>query len=155
MIIVQDRLAGNHCYGCGRDNPGGLRIKSHWDGEMATCRYTPRPGQCAGTTQFLYGGLIASLIDCHSIGTAIAHFYAREGRDVGEGQAIRCVTGKLSVNYRKPTPIDRQIELSARVAESSARKAVVLTTLGAAGVVTADAEVIAVRVADDWRAGGA
>ena len=74
---------------------------------------------------------------------------------MGEGQAIRCVTGKLSVHYRKPTPIDRQIELSARVAESSARKAVVLTTLGAAGVVTADAEVIAVRVADDWRAGGA
>ena len=155
MIVIQDRLVGNHCYGCGKDNPEGLRIKSHWDGRVATCRYTPRPEQCAGPTQFLYGGLIASLIDCHSVGTAIAHFYAGEGREVGEGPAIWCVTGKLSVNYRKPTPIDREVELSARVVESGERKAVVHTTLASDGDLTADAEVIAIRVPDDWRTRGA
>lgn len=151
MIVIQDRLVGNHCYGCGKDNPQGLRIKSHWDGEVSICRYTPRPEQCAGPTQFLYGGLIASLIDCHSVGTAIAHFYARDGREVGEGPEIWCVTGKLSVSYLKPTPIDRDVELSARVADSSERKAVVHTTLASDGIVTADAEVVAVRVPDDWR----
>ncbi len=154
MIVIQDRLVGNHCYGCGKDNAEGLRIKSHWDGEVATCRYMPRPEQCAGPTQFVYGGLIASLIDCHSVGTAIAHFYGREGREVGEGPAIWCVTGKLSVNYRKPTPIDREVELSARIAESGERKAIVHTTLASGDSITADAEVIAIRVPDDWRTGG-
>ena len=151
MIVIQDRLVGNHCYGCGKDNPKGLRIKSHWDGEVATCRYTPLPEQCAGPTQFVYGGLIASLIDCHSIGTAIAHFYAREGREVGEGEAIWCVTGRLNVSYREPTPIDHAVELSARVTESSERKAIVHTTLASNGIVTADAEVVAVRVPGSWR----
>ncbi|MEM8816155.1 MAG: PaaI family thioesterase [Pseudomonadota bacterium] len=155
MIVIQDRLVGNHCYGCGKDNPSGLRIKSHWDGNVAVCRYTPRPEQCAGPTNYLYGGTIASVIDCHSVGTAIAHFYASEGREVGEGAEIWCVTGKLAVSYLKPTPIDAPVEMTARVVESSERKAVVHTSLASGGTVTAEAQVIAVRVPEDWRAGSA
>ena len=84
MTAIQDKLVGNHCYGCGADNPRGMQIKSHWDGETSVCTYSPKPQQCAGPTTILYGGLIASLIDCHSVGTAIAHFYNSEGRGVGE-----------------------------------------------------------------------
>ena len=152
-IVIQDRLVGNHCYGCGKDNPLGLQIKSHWDGEAAVCEYMPRPEQCAGPTQYLYGGTIASIIDCHSVGTALAHFYTKEGREPGEGDEIWCVTGKLSVSYREPTPIDQPVTLRAEVVESSERKAVVNTTMESGGRITATAEVIAVRVPDSWRAG--
>lgn len=148
--IIQDHLDGNHCYGCGKENPLGHQIKSHWDGEVSVCRYTPKPEHCAGPTNVVYGGLIASLIDCHSVGTALAHFYNKEGRDVGELPPLWCVTGRLTVNYLRPTPMGEEIELRAHVVESGERKAVVATTVTAGGLVTAEGETIAVRVPDEW-----
>ena len=129
MTAIQDGLHDNHCYGCGTENPDGMQIKSHWDGDETVCTYTPRSNQCAGPTGYLYGGTIASLIDCHSIGTAIAHYYREEGRDVGEGEKIWCVTGRLTVNYTAPTPIDQDVVLRARIVESDAKKSRVVCEL--------------------------
>ncbi len=151
MKAIQDRIRDNHCYGCGADNPHGLQIKSYWDGEVSTCTYTPRPEHSAGPTQYLYGGLIASLIDCHSCGTAMANYYDREGREVGSDPQIWCVTGRLTVNYLKPTPIDQPVELRTIITECTERKTVLATTLSSGGEVTAEGEVIAVRVPYSWR----
>lgn len=151
MTAIQDKLEGNHCYGCGADNPLGMQIKSHWDGEVSTCTYVPRPEQSAGPTQYLYGGTIASLIDCHSVGTAMANYYDREDREVGSDPMIWCVTGRLTVNYLKPTRIDQPVELRAVIAECTDRKTVLNTTLSSGGEVTAEGEVIAVRVPYSWR----
>ncbi len=151
MTAIQDKIRNNHCYGCGADNPKGMQIKSHWDGDVSVCEYTPRAEQCAGPTQFVYGGTIASLIDCHSVGTALAHQYELEGRDVGEGEAIWCVTGKLTVDYLAPTPIDQPIELRARIEKSEGRKTTVSCSLSSGGDVTARGEVIAIRVPSSWR----
>src|SRR3989304_4910644 len=67
----QDYYTGSfaYCYGCGRLNPDGLQIKTHWEGEESVTRFTPRPHHIA-ITGYVYGGLIASLIDCHGTGTA-------------------------------------------------------------------------------------
>ena len=151
MTVIQDSIPGNHCYGCGPENPLGMQIKSRWDGEVSKCTYIPRPEQCAGPTQYLYGGTIASLIDCHSVGTSMAAFYEKEGRTVGQGPQIWCVTARLTVNYLKPTPIDRPVELVARVREVGEKKAIVDCTLYSDGDPTAEGEVIAVRVPDSWR----
>ena len=151
MTAIQDRFSDNHCYGCGTENPLGLQIKSHWDGEVSVCRYTPRPEQSAGPTHIVYGGTIASLIDCHSCGTAMAHFYDREEREIGSAPQIWCVTGRLTVNYFKPTPIDQEIEMRATVGDSNDKKAVVHCTLSSGGEVRAEGEVIAVRVPWSWR----
>jgi len=69
----------SHCYGCGRLNDHGLKIKSRWDGDEAVAVFTPRPYHTA-IPGYVYGGLIASLIDCHATGTAAAASYRREGR---------------------------------------------------------------------------
>jgi len=61
----------SYCYGCGRLNEDGLQIKSYWDGDETVAQYTPRPSHIA-IPGYVYGGLIASLIDCHSTGTASA-----------------------------------------------------------------------------------
>lgn len=151
MDAFQDHMPGNNCYGCGAHNPHGMRIKSHWDGDHSVCHYMPRPEQCAGPPQYVYGGTIASLIDCHCVGTAIAAFYRREGRDVGDAPDIWCVTGKLSVDYLAPTPIDQQIELRAELVELGEKKAVLHCGVFSDGVQTARGEVIAVRVPDAWR----
>ena len=151
MTAIQDRIANNHCYGCGAENPLGMQIKSHWDGEESVCVYQPRPEQSAGPQQFLYGGTIASLIDCHSVGTALANYYRREGRDVGEGEEIWCVTGRLCVDYLKPTPIDRHVTLRATIEEVTDRKTVLRCRVYSGETQTAQGEVIAIRVPDSWR----
>lgn len=61
----------SHCYGCGRLNDHGMKIKSYWDGEESVCIHQPKSYYTA-VPGFAYGGLIASLIDCHSTGTAAA-----------------------------------------------------------------------------------
>lgn len=152
MTAIQDRMTDNHCYGCGTENPLGMQIKSHWDGETSVCTYMPRPEQCAGPTQYVYGGTIASLIDCHCNCTAMAHQYELEGREIGEGAPIWCVTGRLTVNYLAPTPIDKPVELRATIAESAGKKTVLNCTLYSDGSPTAEGEVISIRVPQSWRA---
>ena len=67
MKAFQDYYPENlaHCYGCGRLNPHGHQIKTFWDGDETVTRFTPLPHHTA-VPGFTYGGLIASLVDCHS-----------------------------------------------------------------------------------------
>ncbi|MDH5454645.1 MAG: PaaI family thioesterase [Gammaproteobacteria bacterium] len=151
MTAIQDQLPHNHCYGCGADNPAGMRIKSHWQGDETVCTYTPRPEQCAGPEQYLYGGTIASLIDCHCVGTALSNYYRLAGREPGEGEEIWCVTANLNVDYIAPTPIDRDVTLRATIEECGERKTRVRCRVYSGGTQTAEGTVIAVRVPGDWR----
>ncbi|GGO83205.1 thioesterase [Marinobacterium nitratireducens] len=148
----QDQIPGNHCFGCGPGNAGGLQIKSYWQPDgSAICHFRPSPQHCAGPAQTLNGGIIATLIDCHGICTAIADAYRRDGRAIGQGNEIWYATGKLEVSYRAPAPIDAELELLARVDEVSDRKTILSCTLSANGARCAEARVVAVRVPDDWR----
>ena len=92
----------------------------------------------------MYGGLIASLIDCHAIGTASAASERAAGREPGERPAPRFVTAALHVDFLKPTPLGPPLELRASVKESTARKTIVSTAVSVLGVVTARGEVVAV-----------
>jgi len=132
------------CYGCGKNNPQGLHIRTIWDGKEGFFRFTPKPFHTAFPGA-VYGGLIASLIDCHSIGTAIADAYQAEGRDPGTEPDITFVTGSLNVSYLKPTPMGVELLLRAAVKERGERKSVVHCSLYANGEECARAEVIAVR----------
>ncbi len=138
----------SHCYGCGRLNEHGLQIKSYWDGDESVCRFTPRPYHTA-VPGYVYGGLIASLIDCHSTGTAAAAAYREAGREMGTEPELRFVTGSLHVDYLRPTPIDAELEVRGKVEEVKGRKVVVNSTLAAAGQVCAKGRVVAVLAPDD------
>lgn len=146
-LAVQDYYPDDfaHCYGCGRLNPAGLHLKSRWDGEETVARFTPRPEHLA-LPGFVYGGLLASLIDCHAMGTAAAAVERAAGRDIGVGPAPRFVTGSLKVDYHKPTPHGPELEIRGRVLELGERKVTVAVTVSADGVVTARGEVLAVRM---------
>ncbi len=137
----------SHCYGCGRLNEDGLCIKSFWEGDEAVCHFRPHPYH-TGPPGYVYGGLIASLIDCHSTATASATAYRRASRESGTAPAPRYVTASLHVDYRKPTPIDAVLELRAHVTEMSGRKIVVASTLSVDGVTCAEGVVVAVEMPD-------
>lgn len=136
----------NHCHGCGPENPKGHRIKSYWDGDEAVCHFTPQPHHCAGSTDVVNGGIIASLIDCHSINFAMAEAYRREGREIGSDPKIWYVTANLNINYRAGAPIANTLELRARISKIDGRKTWIACTLSADGKVCADAEVLAIRI---------
>ncbi len=142
----------SHCYGCGRLNPDGLQIKSRWEGEEAVCTFMPRPYHTA-IPGYVYGGLIASLIDCHSTGTASAAAHREAGCEMGTDPAMRFLTAALHVNYLKPTPIDVPLEVRATVKEVKGRKVVIASRLLAAGQVCATGEVVAVQVPEDLMPG--
>lgn len=134
-----------HCYGCGRLNPSGLQLKTRWEGggDEAVARFRPRPQDIA-LPGFVYGGLIASLIDCHAMGTAAAAAERAAGRDIGAGPAPRFVTASLKVDYLKPTPHGPELEIRSRVVERTDRKTIIALTVSAGGAVTARGEAVAV-----------
>lgn len=140
----------SHCYGCGRLNAQGHQIKSYWDGDTSVCTYTPKPYHVA-IPGYTYGGLIASLIDCHSTGTAAAAKYREEGRTMDTEPPFRFVTGSLHVDYLRPTPIEVPLEIRGAVREIKGRKVVVDTTLTANGKVCAKGEVVALQMPDHWK----
>jgi acyl-coenzyme A thioesterase PaaI-like protein len=141
------------CYGCGRLNEQGLQIKSYWDGEETVCTFTPRPYHTA-MPGYVYGGLIASLIDCHSTGTASAAAYRAQRRAMDSDPPLRFVTASLHVDYLRPTPIEGVLELRSQIKEVKGRKVVVTTTLSVQGEVCARGEVVAVQMPENIKFGG-
>lgn len=133
------------CYGCGRLNEDGYQIKTVWEGDESVTRFKPRR-QHTAIPGYVYGGLLASLIDCHSTGTAAAAAYRADGRALDTEPALRFLTASLHVDYLKPTPLGVELELRGRVKEIKGRKVVVTTDLLADGVVTVRGEVVAVQV---------
>lgn len=142
-----DHLA--HCYGCGRLNECGYQIKTYWDGDETVTRFTPSP-QHKAIPGYVYGGLLASLIDCHGTGSAAAAAYRAEGREMDTEPAYRYLTASLHVDYHKPTPLGPVLELRGRIAEIKGRKVVVEITLAAGDEVTVRGRVVAVQVPDKY-----
>ena len=144
----QDQIPGNHCFGCGPTNQGGLRIKSFWSGPgTSECTFQPAPEHNAGPPDLLNGGIIATLIDCHCVCTAIAGAYLREGRAIGAGELIWYVTGTITVRYLKPAPLAEPVRLVATILEEGLRKTRVACVVRSSQTIVAEAEVIAIRVA--------
>jgi len=135
----------SRCYGCGRLNKNGLQIKSYWDGEETVAIFQPGAYHI-GIPGYVYGGLIASIIDCHCIGTASAAAYKSENRNMDTDPPLRFVTASLHVDYLRPTPLGVLLEVRGRVQEIKNRKVVVAATLLAEGEVCARGEVIAVQI---------
>ncbi len=145
-LPVQHRYGDelSHCYGCGRNNALGLHIETRWDGTQGLARFTPRPEHIA-LPGFVYGGLLASLVDCHGVATAAA-------ADAGDAQTFpRYVTASLSVKFLRPTPLGPELELRAWVRERRGRKTVVEVEISALGEVRARGEVVAVPMPETMK----
>ncbi len=136
------------CYGCGRLNEFGHLIKTYWDGDETVTRFTPKPYHTA-LPGYVYGGLLASLIDCHGTGSAALAAFKRENRDVDTLPPFRFVTASLQVDYLKPTPIGVELEIRGRIAEIKGRKVITEISLFANGVITVRGKVIAVQVPEN------
>jgi acyl-coenzyme A thioesterase PaaI-like protein len=137
-----------HCYGCGTLNEYGHQIKSFWDGEESVCHFLPKPYHIA-IPGYVYGGMLASLVDCHGTGTAAAAAYRTAGRLMDTEPAFRFLTASLHVDYLKPTPLGIELEVRGKVKEVKGRKVVIDEWIVANGITTVRGEVVAVQVPEE------
>jgi acyl-coenzyme A thioesterase PaaI-like protein len=139
----------SHCYGCGRLNERGLKVKSYWDGEETVAAFQSEPYHMA-VPGYVYGGLLASIIDCHGTGTAAAAMYRAENREIDTDPPIRFLTASLHVDYIRPTPLGVPLEIRGKVKEMKGRKVIVSATISAEGKLCVRGEVVAVQVPASW-----
>jgi len=153
VAAIQDLIKDNFCWGCGADNEAGLQLKSEWVGDGATATWTPSPVHAAGPRHLVNGGIIATVLDCHSVCTAIADAYRREGREVGTDPEIWFATASMTVEYVRPTPLGAPLVLRSTVLDGDERQTSVECVLEAEGKERARARVEAVRVPAAWKHG--
>ncbi len=134
-----------HCFGCGFLNPSGHQIKTFWEGEETVTRFTPLPEHTA-VPGFVYGGLLASLIDCHSTGSGAAALARHRGIDMERQGAPRCVTGSLEVRYTAPTPMGPELEIRGFIEEIKGRKVVVRSELRAGEIVCVTGRAVVIEM---------
>ena len=134
---LQERFApNNRCFGCGPANEKGLRIRSfaldaETDSEVVA-QWTPA-AQYEAFENILNGGIIGTLLDCHSNWTAVWHLICRDGLTT----APAMVTADFHIRLRRPTPTDRPLGLSARAVSSDGPKVTVEAELAVDDQVTA------------------
>ncbi len=133
------------CFGCGPENNFGLKIKSFWNGKEGICRWQAKPYH-KGIQGILNGGIIATLIDCHSFWTGLAAIYQDQGIPFGEGEPIKMVTGAMAIRYLQPIPVDAEVELKARLTKIGGRSRVVHCSVNVGGKEYAQGEVTLVVV---------
>ena len=132
------------CYGCGRLNEEGHHFRTGVEGDQTVTIYTPKPEHTA-LPGFVYGGLIASLIDCHGTGSAAIALHRKNGGEIGDGQEPpRFVTASLQVDFMKPTPHNVPLKAVGTVHEIHPKKFKVETEVFAEGNLCARGEVVAV-----------
>jgi acyl-coenzyme A thioesterase PaaI-like protein len=148
---LQERFAPEgRCFGCGPKNAAGLRIRSfEADDGSVVANWEPRPEHEA-FNGYVNGGILGTLIDCHSNWTAIAALM-RAGPAT---QAPSTVTAEYSVRFRRPTPSDRPLRLVGRAIEIAPDRVAVETSVEVDGVVTASGRAVFVPVREGHPAYG-
>lgn len=142
----QDYLPGNTCFGCGSANQHGLQIKSFWDGDIAKCLWQPQSFH-EGWAKLTCGGVIATIIDCHCIATAMATAIRNENRELGSEPKYLFATGSMNITYLKPSNVNEEMELRANVKEIKFDKKYTVTcNVYVNNNKTVEAEVVALLV---------
>jgi len=146
VIAIQDEYAEDFawCYGCGRLNKEGHQFRTVWDGEETVTLYEPKEVHTA-IPGYVYGGLIASLVDCHGTGSASLALHRKNGFEPGSGEEPpRFVTASLHVDYLKPTPQGIVLKAVGKIEEVHPKKFKVKTEVYAGETLCATGEVTAV-----------
>ena len=129
------------CFGCGPANPRGLHLRSFADGDMLVADWQARDYHEA-FADVLCGGIIGTLLDCHSTWAAAMYLMRQRRQDFPP-----CVvTSQYEVKLLWPTSTKEPVRLGARVTECVADRVVVDATLTADGKACASCHGIFVTV---------
>lgn len=116
---IQDDYADDFswCYGCGRLNQEGYHFRTGWRGNQTITIHTPQTKHTA-IPGFVYGGFLASFIDCHGTGSASLALHRKNGFEPGDGvEPPRFVTASLDIQFKQPTPQGIQLKAIGTIEE--------------------------------------
>ncbi len=137
----------SRCFGCGPANEHGLRIESHevpgTPGELRAA-WQPLPHHAA-FDGILNGGVIGTVLDCHGNWTAAMQLMRERNLAGPPG----CVTADYAIGLRRPTPVDRPVDLRAWAVETTGDRVVVDAELTSDGIITATCRGTFVAVGPD------
>lgn len=150
-IAFQDLYADafSHCYGCGKNHATGHQLKSYWHqiNTQTIAHIQPASHYTGGVPDHLYGGLIASLLDCHGTASAAAFKSFSLGIAFDGSQSLtRCVTANLNIQFLQPTPKDTELTLLGELISIEDRKIKVALSLSAHNQQCATAEMLAIQL---------
>jgi len=95
------------CFGCGKDNPIGLKLKFEWDGKTARAVYIPSENH-QGWSGYLHGGVTACILD-EAMGWA-AMF-----------SGLYNVTAKMQIRFRQMMPVGKTYIVSCTITRHTKR----------------------------------
>lgn len=131
---LQERFAPEGtCFGCGPMNAKGLRIRSFDAGDGTVVAEWQPQREHEAFDGYVNGGILGTLIDCHSNWTAITALQAAGWAS----DAPSTVTSEMSVRFRRPTPSGAPLRLVGRAVEVAPDRVTVETQVEAGGEVTA------------------
>lgn len=152
---IQDEYSKDFswCYGCGRLHESGNHFRTGWNvdkTDQTITIYQPRSEHTA-LPGFVYGGLIASLIDCHGTGSASLALHRKNGHEPGDGvEPPRFVTASLKVDFVKPTPLGVPLQAIGTIEEIHPKRWKVTTEVFAEDKLCAKGEVVGVVMPDTF-----
>ncbi|GAA4440285.1 PaaI family thioesterase [Actinokineospora soli] len=119
MTSIQELLYPDlPCFGCGHGNPDGLKLRSYpADDGSVTATFLPWPQHDNGLG-FLNGGIVCTILDCHSAAAVMLEADRRGWKPLGDA-ALSYVTAGLDVRYLRPSPLREAVELRAVIREAS------------------------------------
>jgi len=125
-VTLNTDLNEGYCFGCGVNNPIGLKLKFRREGDTIRADYTPDK-YFQGWPGLLHGGLTATLLD-------------EAMSNIAYSTGLTCLTASMTVRQRRPIPVDAALTVTARITRQ--RKKVIETEgqlLLADGTVVAEA----------------
>ncbi|MHC5353127.1 PaaI family thioesterase [Myroides sp. LJL115] len=148
QIAIQDLYPEEfaHCFGCGTQNSQGHGLKTYLKGDITVSTFTP-DAKYTALPGSVYGGLIASLLDCHGTASAAAFASKANGKELDKGTlSVRCVTGNLNVNFKKATPMGQPLTIVGKLKSIDGRKVTVAMDLFAMEELCATGEILAITL---------
>jgi acyl-coenzyme A thioesterase PaaI-like protein len=130
--LNEEFLQGNTCFGCGQENPDGLRIKIYKETEnRLTGTFTPR-ATMGGFPQIVHGGVQFTALDCMA---GWCTFILR-----AKGQKVVPLTKSATMRYLKPVRLGAQISLVADIVAEGPPLSIKAAILDASGAPLTEAD---------------
>ena len=95
------------CFGCGKDNPHGLKLKIKWDGKTARAEFTPNKFH-QGFSDIIHGGIINTILD-ETMGNAAYN------------QGLKCFTATMQTRFKRPLSVGEPTIVTAWVTKKARR----------------------------------
>jgi uncharacterized protein (TIGR00369 family) len=100
-VTLNADLQEGYCFGCGRNNPIGLKLRFTRDGDSVHTEFTPDRAH-QGWPGLLHGGILGTLLDEAMSNAAYA-------------TGSTCLTASINIRLRQPVRVEVPLVITARV----------------------------------------